>query len=280
MPYFPSHDDTRLFFTDWGDRAAPPVLFAHAWGLDSGMWGAQVAALVDAGYRCVTYDRRGHGRSDVPGHGYDLDTLADDLGALVAHLDLSDVLLVAHSMGTAEVVRHLARHGTGHARGVLLSGAVTPMAVRTDDNPHGVDEAVFAAARDAMRADIGAWVDATSSREYFGTNRDVSASLTEWARRRIVDTPLHVLVTTQREFTRADQRAELAALSLPMLVLHGTADTSAPLELTGRPTAALAPGARLVALDGAGHGLYISESMRYNAELLAFARETAAVARR
>jgi non-heme chloroperoxidase len=272
MPFVQTTDGTQLFTSDWGQPTAPPVVFAHGWGLNGGMWSAQLPALLEAGLRCVTYDRRGSGRSDRPGHGYDLDTLADDLATVVSSLELSDALLVGHSMGAAEVVRYLSRHGTGRVAGVVLSAPTTPVLLRGADNPNGVDESQFEAARTAMLADIGTFLAATSASDYFGDKYEVSPALAAWTSRQIIDTPLPVLLETQRTSSRADVRQDLAGLGLPVLVIQGSADRSSPLELTGRPTAALLPGCRLVVVDGAGHGLYTSAAARYNAELIDFAR--------
>jgi non-heme chloroperoxidase len=272
MPYVAGSDGTQLFFSDWGDAGAPPVVFAHAWGLNAEMWRAQVPALLDAGFRCIAYDRRGHCRSDQPGHGYDLDSLAGDLAAVIGRLDLDGAVLAGHSMGAAEVVHYLARYGTGRAAGAFLSAPTTPALLRGEDNPDGMDEQAFGAARAAMRVDLGAFLTPSAARDYFAGSQEPSPALADWTLRQLMDTPLPVMLETHRTYTRADLRGELAGLRLPVLVLHGTADQSVPLALGGEPTAALIPGARLVALEGAGHGLYASEAARYNSELISFAR--------
>jgi len=272
MPYVRTQDGTQLFFSDWGHPASPLVVFAHAWGLSGDMWNAQLPALLEAGLRCVTYDRRGHGRSDRPRNGYDLDSLADDLAVLLSHLDASGAVLVGHSLGAAEVVRYLSRHGSGRAAGAVLSAPTMPVLLRGPGNPGGVDESLFQASRTAMCADIGAFVAATSASDYFGAGHQTSAGLADWTRRQIIGTPLPVLLETHRAFSRADLRSELSELRLPALVIHGSADRSTPLELTGQRTAALIPGCRLTVFNGAGHGVYASEAARYNAELITFAR--------
>src|ERR1700722_4969423 len=198
MPFVQTTDGTQLFTSDWGQATAPPVVFAHGWGLNGGMWSAQLPALLEAGLRCVTYDRRGSGRSDRPGCGYDLDTLADDLATVITKLDLSGALLVGHSMGAAEVVRYLTRHGRGRVAGVVLSAPTTSVLARGEDNPDGVDESLFEAARTAMVGDIGAFLAATPASDYFGEAYDVSPALAEWTRRQLIDTPLPVLLETQR----------------------------------------------------------------------------------
>ena len=148
MPYFESRDNTRLYFKDWG--AGRPVLFCSAWALDSSEFQYQMVGLVERGFRVLSYDRRGHGRSDDPGRGYEYDTLADDLGALIEHLDLDDLTLVGHSMAGGEIVRYLTRHGERRVAGIVLVAAMLPFPLRTESNPDGVDAAEFEAARAAV----------------------------------------------------------------------------------------------------------------------------------
>lgn len=158
------------------------------------MWNAQIPALLEAGFRCVTYDRRGHGHSDRPGRGYDTDSLADDLAAVLSHLDASAAVLAGHSLGAQEVVRYLSRHGTGRVTGAVLSAPISPVLLRGPDNPDGIDESNFQASREAMRTDIGAFVAATSASDYFGADHEASAGLADWTNRQIIDTPLRVLL--------------------------------------------------------------------------------------
>lgn len=272
MPYFDTTDGTRLFYAEAGEAEGRTVVFAHAWAFNSGMWNYQVPAVLAAGMRCVVYDRRGHGRSDVSGRGYDLDRLADDLADLLAHLELRDAVLVGHSLGAAEAVRCLTRRGAGRVRGLVLSAPTTPCLLRTDDNPEGpVQAAAAEAARTLMRRDIGAVVEATTGAEYFGPGFPVSAGLGDWTSRQFFDTPLQVLLSTNRTAIEADLREELTRITVPALVIQGDADRSAPIEQTGRRTHALLPDSRLVVIDGAGHGLYMSDPDRYNKEVLAFA---------
>ena len=185
-----------------------------------------------------------------------------------------DAVLVGHSMGASEVVRYITNNGAGRVAGVVLSAPTLPALRRSEDNPGGVDEAVFEEAWRNMRDDIGAWMARFTNdqfnEEYFGAARPMSDDLGAWTRRQIVGTPLIVLLACQRSVVEADFRPELRRLDLPTLVIQGDADTSAPLELTGRPTAVLVPGSRLVVIEGAGHGLYASAAARYNSELLHF----------
>jgi non-heme chloroperoxidase len=280
MPFFDTSDETRLFYADAGGPGRRTFVFVHAWALSSGMWDYQVPDFLGAGLRCVVFDRRGHGRSDLPGTGYDLDRLADDLADLLAHLELRDVVLVGHSMGAAEVIRYLSRHGGGRVAGIVLSAPTTPFLLRTDDNPDGpIDAAAFLSVQEVLRRDVGAVVAGTALADYFGPGYDVSAGLGDWTRRQLLDTPVQVLLSTRAVFVHADQREELSQTAVPALVIQGGADRSTPVEVTGRRTHALLPGARLAVLDGAGHGVYMSDPGRYNAEILDFAGTLAEPAR-
>jgi pimeloyl-ACP methyl ester carboxylesterase len=269
MPFIETSDGTNLFYTDWG--CGPAVVFTHAWALSSDQWTYQMPAFVDAGLRCVAYDRRGHGRSDRPGRGYELDTLADDLAQLIQRLDLRDVTLIGHSLGTREIVRYLTRYGQSRVGRLVLVAPTTPFLLRTDDNPDGWDASLVAANRAALQANVPKWcADSNAVGPYFGTTAGDVQGLVDWTIRQIVDTPLHVLLQTASQNIVVDMRAELPTLSLPCLILHGDADASAPIELTGRKTVSLIPGARLIEYAGAGHGLYASEHQRLNADALAF----------
>jgi non-heme chloroperoxidase len=185
----------------------------------------------------VTYDRRGHGRSDRPPTGYDIDTLA---------------------------------HGSGRIARLVLSGTVTPMLLQSADNPDGISADVAVQSRAAMLRDIGDWMDMSGKAEYFSGEHRVSQQLLDWTLNTIAAVPLPILTQTSDAFLHADFRSELTELTIPTLVIHGTADTSMPIDLTARKTAPLIPDCRFITVDGAGHGLYLSESSRYNAALLEF----------
>jgi non-heme chloroperoxidase len=263
VPTLNAPDGTRLAYSDVGSGA--PVLLLHGWSLDSGMWEYQVAALVEAGYRCVTPDRRGHGRSEVAGSGYDIDTLADDVAALAEHLDLRGVTLVAHSMGTCEAVRWLAR-GTDRVARAVLAGAMTPYLVGT------VGDGFVESLVTALRTDRPAWFH-DSAADYFatsGTGSWVSQALVDDGVRTILRTPLQVQIASLRTFAGTDLTDDLTRVGVPVLVVHGDADASAPFEITGKPTAELLPRARLSLHLGGPHGLYVTAGAAVNAELLDF----------
>ena len=280
MPFATAADRTQLHFTDWGNQDAQPLLLVHGFGVNQAMWNDQVESFLDAGLRCVTFDRRGHGRSDVPGRGYDLDALAADIAAVTGHLDLSEAVLVGHSLGGAEAVRYLSAHADGRIAGLVLSAPSAPMLRSAPDNPGGFTPEAIALGRQAFRDDAGAAVQALTTEVFLGPGHTVSPLLDDAARRQFVDLPLHVLLATFDTNAAVDVRADLRAISIPALVIQGDADQNNPLELTGRRAAQLIPGARLVVLEGAGHGLYRSEAHRYSTEIINFAATLPATARR
>jgi pimeloyl-ACP methyl ester carboxylesterase len=258
-------DGTRLFVRAWGEGA--PVLFLHSWSANSDMWRYQMIALAERCARCIAYDRRGHGRSSDPGGGYDFDTLADDLAAVIEALDLKDLTLVGHSMGAGEIVRYLSRHGADRVARIVLVSPTTPYLRQADDNPHGVDPAVSEAMRDAWRADFHQWL-ADNAAPFFAS--ETSPATVRWMLHMAEAASLQAVIACNRAVIETDFREELARLRLPALVIHGDADVSAPLDFTGRRTAELIPGARLSVYAGAPHGLFVTHMGRLNAELAAF----------
>lgn len=270
MPDLTTDDGTQLYYDDWG--AGRPVVFVHGWSLCNASWDHQLPVFTRQGLRCVAPDRRGHGRSSRPGGGYDFDTLADDLAALLTRLDLRDVTFVAHSMGAGEVARYLSRHGADRVARVALLAPITPYLRRSPSNPQGVDPAQFELLAAALGNDRAAWF-AAGVDGFFGVGQPdcrCSPALMDWGLRMILDTPLKVQLDTLHSHTSTDFRPDLASIKVPTLVIHGDVDQSAPLELTGRPTAAQISGARLEVYAGAPHGLMFTHVDRLHRDLLGF----------
>jgi pimeloyl-ACP methyl ester carboxylesterase len=269
-PFVETGDGTRLFYRDWG--AGRPALFVAPWALGSDWWEYQMTHLAGQGVRCVGYDRRGHGRSGEPAAGYEFDTLADDLAAVLERLDLRDLVLIGHSMGSGEVVRYLSRHGSARVARVVLVAPITPFTLKTADNPDGVDRGVLEAGRAALARDRpGAIAGAAAA--FFGPNNAVSGAMKDWWTAMILhQCSLRVMLELHRVFTETDFRPDLGAIRIPTLVVHGDSDTSTPLEFTGRRTARLIAGSELKVYEGAAHGLPITHMDRLNADLRAFVR--------
>jgi pimeloyl-ACP methyl ester carboxylesterase len=231
------------------------------------MWDYQFAALGDRGVRCIAYDRRGHGRSDQPAAGYDYDTLADDMAGVIEALDLTDLTLIGHSMGGAEIVRYLSRHGGARVRRIVLLAPVLPYFTKTVDNPHGVPGEMIEAMRAEWLKDFPRWV-ADNAAAFF--TPATSPELRKWALDMLLASTLPVALACNRTVVETDFRAELPRLRVPTLLIHGDNDASAPLEITGRPAAALIPGCQLKIYQGAPHGLMFTHMARLNADLLEF----------
>ncbi|MBO9707686.1 MAG: alpha/beta hydrolase [Caulobacter sp.] len=261
-------DGVRLFHRDWGEGR--PVVFLHGWALTADMWNYQVEPLHRLGLRCIAYDRRGHGRSEDPGFGYDYDTLADDLEAVLAALDLRDVVLVGHSMAGGELVRYMTRHGDKDrvAKLLFLSPAL-PCLLKSPDNPDGIDRAVFDQVREhGYRRDYAKWLK--DNEEPFFVP-ETSRAMRDWIGEQMRQVSPKAMLDCNLAMIEADFRPELAQIDLPSLVIHGDRDVSAPLERTGARAAALIPGAELRVYEDAPHGLFVTHMDRLNADILAFA---------
>jgi non-heme chloroperoxidase len=264
-PYIETTQGTTLFYKDWGK--GKPVVLAAAWCFNSAAWDYQTNFLCAKGLRCVAYDRRGHGRSSQPSDGYDFDTLSDDLAEVMEQLDLRNVTLVGHSMGAGEIVRYLSRHGQDRVARIILLAPSTPFLLKTPDNPDGVDQHAFEQARAVAGNDFPKFMwDLTPAFFVPGT----SPELMKWAASLVLQCPLKVALDCHRAFSETDFRPDLARVNVPTLIIQGTADASAPLDLTGRKTAKLIRGSKLIVYEGAPHGLIFTHKDRLNNDLLEF----------
>ncbi len=264
--YVQARDGTCLYWRRWGS-GRPVVVFLSSLGMPGQMWDYQMTALAERGFSCIALDRRGHGRSDQPASGYDQDTLADDVDSLIQHLGLESVTLVAHSMAGGEAVRYLSRHGDSHVERVILVAPTTPFLLQTPDNPNGVPESVFAALREGWRRDFPRWVDENTAPFFVP---ETSPAMRRWVSGLIMQMSPQVMIACNESMTTTDFRGDLAKVRVPTLVIHGDLDVSAPLDLTGKPTAALIPGCRLEVYEGAPHGLMYTHVERLNRDILAF----------
>lgn len=265
-PFIAAGDGTSLYFKDWG--RGRPVLFIAGASMTSDCWQYQMAPLAAAGLRCVAYDRRGHGRSSQPGHGYDYDTLADDLASVIEALDLRDLMLVGYSMGAGEVVRYLTRHGSERVTRAVLLNPTTPFPLRTEDNTEGAPAEAFEATRAACLQDFPRWCEDIAD-AFFGPG--TSREMKNWVATLALQTSLLAMAACNHTFSETDFRAELPTVELPVLVVHGVDDPFTQLATTSRRTAALLPNCRLELYDGASHGLPFTHIDRFNADLLRFA---------
>jgi non-heme chloroperoxidase len=260
-----TRDGIGLFHREWG--SGRPLLFVHSLSLSSAMWSYQEAFLGDHGIRCISYDRRGHGRSDAPAYGYDLNTLADDLSAVVDSLDLQDVVLVGHSMGCGEIIRYIGRHGTSRVAKAVFLAPQTPYVLQTADNPYGAPPAYFDQVRTAWATDYPKWVQ-DNKLPFF--TAETSAQMMEWIQTELLRAHVPTAIACNRSYVETDLRPDLEKVDKPVLILQGDKDVSAPLEITGRRTAMGIPGAVLKVYPGAPHGLFLTHMDQVNRDILEF----------
>ncbi|MFE2060354.1 alpha/beta fold hydrolase [Streptomyces sp. NPDC059446] len=260
----------ELHYEDHG--SGRPVVLIHGWPLNGASWEKQTAALLAAGHRVVTYDRRGFGRSDQPADGYDYDTFASDLHEVLTALDLRDAVLVGFSMGSGEVTRYLGTYGSGRVAKAVMIGVVPPFLLRTQDNPGGVDGSVFKGIEEAIVADRFAFMSDFLADFY---NVDVLGGdrISEQA----VQASWNVAVGASAKGTLdcvqawlTDFRADLPRIDVPTLIIHGDADRTLPIDATAIPLSKSIAGAELKVVPGGPHGLILTHAAEVNAALLAF----------
>lgn len=266
--YIQTPTGANLSYRDWG--MGKPVVFLTGWALTSDMWGYQMVSLTDAGLRCISYDRRGHGRSSDPGRGYDYDTLADDLAVVLDHLDLQEVTLVGHSMAGGEIVRYLTRHGATRIAKVVFVAPTLPFPLQTPENPEGVPRPVFDQIRTTLMTDYPKWLEDNAAPFVVP---ETSLEMRQWIKGMMLQVSMRAMMDCNRAMIETDFRAELQLITVPTLILHGTVDQSAPLELTGRKVAALVPDSQLTIYEGAPHGLFVTHKDRINTDLQRFTNE-------
>jgi non-heme chloroperoxidase len=262
--------DIQIHYEDHG--SGQPIVMIHGYPLDGNSWERQERVLLQEGYRVITYDRRGFGRSDQPTVGYDYDTFAADLNALLDHLSLDDVVLAGFSMGTGEVTRYLGTYGSGRVRKAALFGAIPPFLLKTDDNPEGVDGQVFEGIKSAIVKDRYAYfkdfldnfynVDKLAperiSDQAWQASFNVAAGASPYATYACVDTWL------------TDFREDLKKIDIPMLVVHGTEDRILPYAATAKRLPALVEGLELVSVEGGPHNIGWTFPAEVNGALLEF----------
>ncbi|MFS0907318.1 alpha/beta fold hydrolase [Priestia aryabhattai] len=264
----------ELYYEDHG--TGKPVVLIHGWPLSGRSWEYQVPALVEGGYRVITYDRRGFGNSSQPWNGYDYDTLAADLHLLLEHLDLQNVTLVGFSMGGGEVARYIGTYGTNRVEKAVFAGAVPPFLYKSEDHPEGVlDDAAIQGFENGVKEDRLAFLDEFTkiffaagdrtglvSEPFRLYNRDIAASAS----------PKGTLDCIAA-FSKTDFREDLAKFTIPTLVIHGDSDATVPFEHSGKLTHEAIPNSKVALIKGGPHGLNVTHAKEFNEALLSFLKE-------
>jgi non-heme chloroperoxidase len=260
----------ELYYEDNG--SGPAVVLLAGWPLDSRSWEPQLVPLLAAGYRVISYDRRGFGRSSRPAGGYDFPTLAADLDAVLAHLDVTDATLVGFSLGTGELFRYVGAYGTGRLRGCVVIESLAPSFAKSADNPGGVDEAGVAGVQEAILADRYAWVtgflqNALNLDDYLGKRVSEEAVRAAWQAG--ADASPYATWACPVGWLD-DFAADAEKINVPALILHGTADRVLPIDGQGRRLRAALPEAKYVEIEGGPHLVCVTHADEVNRELLAF----------
>jgi len=270
MPSITTKDGTQIYYNDWG--TGQPIVFSHGWPLSADAFEDQMFFLASRGYRCIAHDRRGHGRSGQPWIGNDMDTYADDLAELVAHLDLRNAIHIGHSTGGGEVARYIGRHGTGRMTKAVLISAVPPLMLKTAANPAGTPIEVFDQIRTGVQADRSSfWQDL--SLPFYGYNRPgakVSEGVRQsfWLQGMMAGFPASYFCI--KAFSETDLTEDLKRFDVPTLVMHGDDDQIVPIAASAMISSKLIRNATLKIYPGAPHGMCTTLKDQVNAELLGF----------
>ncbi len=261
----------ELYYEDHGSGS--PVVLIHGWPLSGRSWENQVPVLIEAGHRVITYDRRGFGNSSQPWSGYDYDTFAADLDALLAHLDLSDVTLVGFSMGGGEVVRYIGKYGSARVSRAVLAAAVPPYLYQSDDNPDGgLDDATIEQFEDGVRGDRIAFLEEFTKNFFTAGEQDDLVSEPN----RIYNRQIAAFASPKgtldciSAFGRTDFRDDLAKIDVPTLVIHGDSDGIVPFEVSGKRSHEMIAESTLELIEGAPHGFNVTHADQFNRALLDF----------
>ncbi len=273
MPTITTNDGVDIFFKDWG--SGQPIVFSHGWPLSADDWDAQMLFFLQHGFRVVAHDRRGHGRSSQVGDGHDMDHYADDLAAVVEHLDLHDAVHIGHSTGGGEVAHFLARHGQDRAVKAVLISSVPPLMVQTDANPGGLPKEVFDDFQAQLAANRSEFYHSLASGPFYGYNRpDAKPSepvIQNWWRQGMMGgAKAHydgIVAFSQTDFTE-----DLKKITIPVLVMHGDDDQIVPYADSGPLSAKLLPNGTLKTYPGYPHGAFTIHHDVINPDLLEFIR--------
>lgn len=271
MPTIETKDGTKLYAKVWGE--GPPVVLIHGWPLSGDSWDPISQALADSGFKAIAYDRRGFGRSEQPSSGYDYDTFADDLAAVMEATGATqDVTLVGFSMGGGEIARYLSRHGGKGVARVALISSVVPYMLQTPDNPDGVPQSTFDDMTQGMLQDRAHFFTGFF-KDFYGIGfiaKPVSEEVLHLSWITAMQAGLRPTLASAKAFATTDFRPDLASFTMPTLIIHGTADNTVPIDTSARALAKAVPDATLIEYDGEAHGVFATQTDRLKDDLLDF----------
>ncbi len=273
MSYVATSDNTKLYVKDWG--SGRPVILLHGWPLSADSWDDQAMAIAESGYRTIAYDRRGFGRSSQPWSGYDYDTLADDLAAVIEQTGAENAVLVGFSMGGGEVARYMSRHGGKSVVKAILVSSVVPFMLQTSDNPEGTERAVFDKIAEGIKEDRAKFFSAFF-KDFYGVgmiSHPVSEQLMLASWTVAMQASLKATLECAKSFANTDFRSDLPAFNVPTLVIHGSSDKTVPIDASGRAAAKGIAQSNLIEYEGAPHGLFATDKQRLTIDLLDFIRQ-------
>ena len=272
MPRAVTNDKVSLFYKDWGPRDGTPIVLLHGWPLTGDTFDDLAVALAEDGYRSIVPDRRGFGRSDQPWDGYDYDTFASDVDAVLADAGVTGPFALAgFSMGGGEVAKLVARHGDRVTKAILI-GSVVPYMLQTDDNPNGVPQSVFDEMTAGMKKDRAAFFT-SFAKDFYGVGvmaHPVSDAVLHDFFRQAMMAGLQPTLGAAQAFATTDFRGDLRHFTMPTLVIHGTKDATVPIDATAREVKKSVPNAQLIEYDGSAHGLFASDKERLTKDIRAF----------
>jgi non-heme chloroperoxidase len=277
MSFAKTSDGTEIFYKDWGPKSAQPIMFHHGWPLSADDWDGQMLFFLEKGFRVVAHDRRGHGRSAQVSDGHDMDHYAADAFAVVEHLDLRNAVHIGHSTGGGEVARYVARHGqpAGRVAKAVLVSAVPPLMLKTDANPEGLPRDVFDGFRKATAGNRAQFFLDVPTGPFYGFNRPgakVSPGVIQnwWRQGMMGSAKAHY--EGIKAFSETDQTADLKAITVPTLVMHGDDDQIVPIADAALKSIKLLKNGTLKVYKGYGHGMLTLNADVLNADLLAFVK--------
>jgi len=270
-----TRDGVEIYYKDWGPKTGQPVVLSHGWPLSSDSWESAAFHLANNGFRVITHDRRGHGRSSQPWDGNDMDHYADDMAQLIEALDLNNIIMAGFSTGGGEVARYVGRHGTKRIAKLGLISAVPPLMLKTATNPGGLPISVFDGLRAASVADRAQFYLDVASGPFYGYNRKGAKPsqglIQAWYAQGMQGGHKNTYDSI-KAFSETDFRDDLKKFDKPTLVIHGSDDQIVPIDAAGKASAAIVKHAKLIVYEGAPHGLTDTHKDRFNADFLAFAK--------